>query len=78
MGLKKEEEEEKFQFIPKQEAIVDITLLVSPVSSLSLVVSETRPAAMLLGAASPFSVFLDVSLTSPNCCYFLVQSNLSS
>lgn len=76
MGLRKEEEE-KFQFIPKQEAILDITLLISPVSPLSLVVSQARPAAMLLGVASPFSVFLDVSLTSPYCCYFLVQSNLS-
>lgn len=63
MGLREKEKEEKFQFSPKQETILDITLI-SSMSLLSLVVSQPRPAAMLLGAASPFFLFLDVSLIS--------------
>ena len=50
--------------------LLDVTLLLSPMSSLSLAISQPKPAAMLLGAPSPFSLFLDVSLTSPNCCCF--------
>lgn len=50
----------------------DTTVFVKPVTSLSLGISETKYAAMLLGATSPFTIYLDASVTSPSCYYFLV------